>query len=164
MIGLVRRSAQALGVATEIWLRDYFRIRPAMARTAIAALVEAGELIPVTVRAGRARPAYLWHEARCARAGSSTRALLSPFDSMVFERSRLEQLFDFTYRIEIYVPEPQRIYGYYVYPFLLGEALRRPGRPQGRPGPRRAAGQLGLAGARAAIRRGRRPNWRPSWS
>ena len=94
VVGLVRRAAQALGVASEFCLRDYFRTRAAMTREAIATLVETGELIPVTVPAWEGRPCYLWHQARLPRR-IAARALLSPFDSMIFERSRLERLFDF---------------------------------------------------------------------
>jgi uncharacterized protein len=118
--GLVRHAAQALGIASESCLRDYFRTRLDMTRQAIATLVESAELVPVAVEGSGSRPWYLWHQARVRRR-IAARALLSPFDSMIFERARLQRLFDFAYRIEIYVPEPKRIYGYYVYPFLLDE-------------------------------------------
>ena len=120
VIGLVRRAAQALGVASELCLRDYFRTRPAMTREAVTTLVETGELVPVLVEGLEARPHFVWHEAALPRR-ISTRALLSPFDSLIFERARLQRLFEFFYRIEIYVPEPKRVYGYYVYPFLVGD-------------------------------------------
>jgi uncharacterized protein len=118
--GLIRRATRALGIASESCLRDYFRTRLDMTREAITTLVEDGDLIPVAVEGSGSRPWYLWHEARVPRR-ISTRALLSPFDSMIFERARLERLFDFSYRIEIYVPGPKRIHGYYVYPFLLDD-------------------------------------------
>jgi hypothetical protein len=118
---LARIAARALGVATIADIADYWRITPTDLAPRIAELVLSGELIAVEV-AGWDIPAYLWHEARRPRA-LPARALLSPFDSLVFFRPRTERLFDFHYRIEIYTPEPKRIYGYYVLPFLLDERL-----------------------------------------
>ena len=131
---LTLRAATALGIGTEADIRDYFRLAAQQVKPAIAKLVADGEL-----ERGRGR--------RLERAGVSAcrpdrfprrdrgTALLCPFDPLIFFRPRVQRLFDFHYRIEIYVPAPKRQFGYYVWPFLLDGQPRRSRRPEGRTHP-----------------------------
>ena len=118
---LLLHSAAALGVATEKDLRDYFRLDPADSKARLKELVEAGALLPVTVKSWT-QTAYCLPELKIPRAVKAS-ALLSPFDSLIWERARTERLFDFRYRLEIYTPQHKRVYGYYVLPFLHNERL-----------------------------------------
>ncbi|WP_006241957.1 winged helix-turn-helix domain-containing protein [Mycolicibacterium tusciae] len=118
---LTLRAAGALGVATEADIRDYFRLSPKLSKPAIAKLVADGELEPVEVD-GWAAPAYLRAGQIVPRRDRGT-ALLCPFDPLIFFRPRVERLWQFHYRIEIYTPAPKRQFGYYVWPFLLDGRL-----------------------------------------
>ncbi|MGQ7957471.1 winged helix-turn-helix domain-containing protein [Pseudomonas sp. SP16.1] len=118
---LLLRSAEALGVATEKDLRDYYRLDATDCKTRLAELVEAGELLPVAVQGWR-QPAYCRGEPRIGRRIKAS-ALLSPFDSLIWARERTERLFGFRYRLEIYTPVHKRVHGYYVLPFLHHERL-----------------------------------------
>jgi len=118
---LVRMASRALGVATRADISTYFYLAAAPTTTAIKHLVEDGDLIPVAVEGWKER-AYVAAGAAQPRRVAA-RAVLAPFDSLVFDRARVERLFGMRYRIEIYTPPPKRVYGYYVMPFLLGETL-----------------------------------------
>lgn len=123
---LISRAAQAHGVGTVKDFADYFRLKNAPSRQAIQELEDAGELIPVTVpgwgTAGAPGSAWLHRDARLPRSIDAA-TVLSPFDPVVWERARALRLFDFHYRIEIYTPKPQRVFGYYVLPVLLGDTI-----------------------------------------
>jgi uncharacterized protein YcaQ len=121
---LLMLAAGYLGVGTADDLADYYRIKMPAARPVLRRLVDSGDLEPVEVE-GWDKPAYLHPEAPLPRWQKGT-ALLSPFDNLIWYRPRVERLWDFHYRIEIYVPEQKRVHGYYVLPFLFeGERVAR---------------------------------------
>ncbi|KAA1249305.1 winged helix-turn-helix domain-containing protein [Mycobacterium simiae] len=118
---LTLRAATALGVGTEADLRDYFRLSAQQVKPAITDLLAAGQIERVDVE-GWSAPAYLRAGQPVPRRDRGT-ALLCPFDPLIFFRPRVQRLFGFHYRIEIYTPAPKRRYGYYVWPLLLDGKL-----------------------------------------
>ena len=119
--GLLLHAVKALGVGTEKDIRDYFRQDPAPAKAGLAELLESGAIEQVSVESWK-QPAYVLPGLKIPRKVEAG-ALLSPFDSLIWERARTERLFDFRYRLEIYTPQARRIYGYYVLPFLYNEHI-----------------------------------------
>lgn len=118
---LIVRAAKSLGVATQKDLFDYHRQNATDARPVLSELVEEGVLEQVRVESWK-ESAYVLTGTKIPR-NVNTRALVSPFDSLVWCRPRIERLWDFHYRIEIYTPAPKRVYGYYVLPFVLGDRI-----------------------------------------
>lgn len=119
---LLVQSADALGVATVRDLADYYRLPVRVTATRVAELVEEGSLDPVVVEGWR-DTAYIRPGTRVARPTRDHATVLSPFDSLVWDRARTSRVFGFDYRIEVYTPEPDRRYGYFVMPLLLGDEL-----------------------------------------
>ncbi len=118
---LLRIASRAMGVATERDLRDYFRLGVADTKARLAELVEAGDVVPVAVQ-GWHHQAYLNPTAKRPRK-IAAQALLSPFDNLIWFRERTERVFGVKVRLEIYTPAHKRVHGYYVLPFLQGEAI-----------------------------------------
>ena len=118
---LLLKGTQALGIATAMDISDYYRLHGPTARPILARLTESGQLTEVDVPAWKG-PVYMYPESTCPRSISGG-ALLSPFDPVVWNRDRAERMFGFHYRIEIYVPKPKRVHGYYVMPYLLDVEL-----------------------------------------
>lgn len=116
---LAARALAAMGVATVADIADYFRLPPGAAKQAVAELVETGEALPASVPEWR-HAAYVHANVRAPRVVAAA-ALMSPFDPLVWNRARVERIFGFDYRIEIYVPQEKRVFGYYVLPFLMGD-------------------------------------------
>jgi len=118
---LMRLGGRAHGIGTLGDIADYYRLKKTPAKLLAQELVDEGELTRVTVP-GWKEPAFLHRDARIPRRIDAT-ALLSPFDPVVWERDRALRLFDFHYRIEIYTPEPKRVYGYYTLPLLIADRV-----------------------------------------
>lgn len=118
---LIMRAAERMVVGTARGLADYYRQPIVEARRTVADLVADGSLVEVEVD-GWDEPSFMHPDGRIPRSVEA-RALLNPFDPIVWFRDRTERLYDFHYRIEIYVPAPKRVHGYYVFPFLLGDQL-----------------------------------------
>lgn len=120
---LIKIAARGIGIGTAADLcgaRGHYKLPTATGRRIIAELVETGELVPAKVE-GITKQSYRWHAA--VDRPVDARALLSPFDPLIWNRDRTHQYFDFFYRISIYTPAAERIHGYYVLPFLLGDQL-----------------------------------------
>ncbi|MEV4425115.1 winged helix-turn-helix domain-containing protein [Streptomyces sp. R-07] len=116
---LVRQAGEALGVGTRADIADYHRIKGEQ----FDAVVEAAGLVPVTV-AGWGKPAWADPAALAAEPrGRHRTTLLSPFDSLIWERARTERIFGFTHRLEAYVPKQKRVHGYFAMPVLAGGRL-----------------------------------------
>ena len=119
--GLLLQAACAHGVGTAKDLADYFRMPVSDAKPRLRELVDSGELLETQVEGWR-EAAYLYPKADLPRRIEAI-TLLSPFDPLIWCRPRVERLFGFEYRVEIFVPPKKRRYGFYVLPFLLGENL-----------------------------------------
>ena len=126
---LLMLAARSYGVATVTDLAGYHMLKPRDAKPRVDELVEDGSLVAVAVE-GWTEPAYVVAGTNVPRGSRSHATLVSPFDSLVWDRKRTQRVFGFDYRIEVYVPPPRRVHGYYVLPRAAGRPTRRPGRPQ----------------------------------